>query len=149
MRTDKPSHSFPVATIIGPEKIAELRQLVEDAMEPEAKVDLFNYLMADSRKPFEQREYKKRIGSLPATWLRQALNLPVSKRGDPGLDESKTMIWSAVEEILSGTRHALEHGSPLGIVAQMYECSKDTLSFYGGLIGQPADSVEDQPNSNA
>jgi hypothetical protein len=136
--------SFPVSTVVSLEQLAELRKKAQDAMQPERKLVLFNELMADSRKPFNERKWKRRIGSLPAMWLRDALNLPAPKKGEKpkgkgkskGKDQCEALIWKVVEEVLSNTRRALENGSTLSIVDEMFKQTSDQIAFWAGLIGQ-------------
>lgn len=140
----KSGHSFPIASLISPEKLEALRVSVEESMKPEAKYALFTQLVQDSRKPFQARQYKKRIGSLPAKWLRQALNLVEPKKGEKlskEHDECQAMVWQAVDEVLSNTGRALAAGSPRSIVEEMYYQMAANIAFWGGLIGQPSEQV--------
>jgi len=94
--------------------------------------------MADGRKPFNERKWKRRIGSLPAMWLRDALNLPAPKKGEKLKDKSKgkgkhqcqALIWKAVEEVLRNTRRALGNGSTLSIVDEMFKQTSDQIAFW-------------------
>ena len=147
------AYSFPISSVIGSEKLAELRKKAEDAMQPEHKLALFKELVADGRKPFNERKWKRRIGSLPAMWLRDALNLPAPKQGEKlkdkrkskGKDQCQALIWKAVDEVLSNTRCALENGSRLSIVDEMFCQTIDHIAFWAGLIGQEkAPEVEAQ-----
>ena len=133
--------------------MAELRKKVEDAMQPERKLTLFNELLADGRKPFNERKWKRRIGSLPAMWLRDALNLPAPKKGEKlkgkrkskGKDQCQALIWKVVDEVLRNTRRSLENGSTLSIVDEMFKQTSDQIAFWAGLIGQKeASEVEAQ-----
>jgi len=138
------AHWFPISSIVGSEKLAELRKKAEDAMQPECKLALFNELGADGRKPFNERKWKRRIGSLPAMWLRDALNLPAPKKAEKlkgkrkskGKDQCQALIWKAVDEVLDQTRRALEDGSSLSIVDEMFRQTSDHIAFWAGLIGQ-------------
>ncbi len=138
------AYSFPISSVVGLEKLAELRKKAEEAMQPERKLALFNELVADSRKPFNERKRKRRIGSLPTMWLRDALNLPAPKKGEKlkdkgkrkGKDQCQALIWKAVDEVLSNTRRALENGSTLSIVDEMFRQTSDHIAFWAGLVGQ-------------
>ncbi len=136
------THSFPISAVVSLEQMAELRNKVEDAMQPERKLALFNELLADGRKPLNERKWKRRIGSLPATWMRDALNLPAPKKGEKlkdkrkGKDQCQALVWKVVDEVLSNTRRALENGSTLSIVDEMFKQTSDQIAFWAGLIGQ-------------
>jgi|SRR5208283_2532248 len=140
------THAFPIAFCIGEEQLQNLKVQAELAMSPVERHKLFRRLLADSRKPYKAREYKTRIGALPAQWLRDALNLPKplkAKKGEPRPpadevhNEMNSMLWTAVDKILANTERALANGSPRPIMEELFEQTKPEVDFWAGFIGQP------------
>lgn len=149
-RNQSDKHRFPIAWSIPPDKFKELKTIAEQAQTPDAKLEIFDRLIADGGLPYSKRQFPMRIGGMAARLLREVLNAPAPKTNQQRqLDPLGGVLHSAVDDILRDTRAALKAGSPKSIVDEMVEQTKKHIPLYSSLIGRVEDFNKDLDSARA